>query len=946
MKIHSIVFFVLTLAACKHKQGTSSPTCATVETLHQGVTVTGADSSISVVRMGRVEVAGHIRTAPEGRAIVRTDDGIELRMAGSSELVFVDGHPRVEHGRVFVSSWGDTERSMSVGDATLRISDAALEIERSVEASSGTRVITVRGEIAYQQGNHQGQLAQGESLEGTGALTVHPAGVWDDWTGGVATPQGVAHRGATGAGQMRAHLEDGELPAALANNEHHVTVRIDGDMAVTTVQQSFFNGSERAALAEYRMRIPTGALIASFRSQQNTVWVDAQPGIVAALTRGGTTGLVASSNGDVYANLGSLSPGDTARVELTYVEWLTRDGNQRAYVYPMGDAVTPQVVGEFTFDADVSRTGATVVRFPEGARFEEGGHVRMRRSDWRPRGDLVVDLRDPNAPALPSVRVWRNSPGFRQNPHVMVDLSLPTPTAKATDLAIVLDASAATHAASLEVARAAVDAILHQLGPTDRVSLLVGDLGARPIEGTAGNMEPISDARREAILDAIAHARAGGASDIGRMIADAHNTLDPTHNGVVFYLGDATPTVGSLDPVRLVEETSRQAPDLRLYVMALGANSHPEVLRPLTRDGGMTVRMDDAAEAVAAAQTLCAHALRPCLRDVRVDLGVTVSHPLPSRVRAWVEGDPLRVLGELTGRSLPNDVVVSARDGSQTRTWKLKISPRSVSDQGDLSRRWASLRIDALSLTGTGRASIAELGARFGVVTPVSALVLGAPMGNVVGYNISDSPWPEDSVSTTLPQLGIATTLAPRNVQSVAGAREVAIAVDDENAGWHVHVAGEGRGLGGQAALAAGLAAAENSAHVCVERKRLLRPSIGGQIQIAATVAADGHITNTVVESTSLGDAETDACIRRAVMGITLPEPAVLGATPGIVRRTFQYTSATVPASRVCPQTSQLPRGARLALWRERLRSTGTNWQTAATLYNTATARTDCGCTR
>ena len=132
---------MITVAACDRKPLTAgAATCATVESQHPGVEVMGAAGSAPVVRAGRVEVAGRVRTAPEGRAVVRTDDGLELRVAGNSEVVFADGRARVERGRVFVSSWGDGERAFGVGpDAVIHLADAALAVERGVEGARGRR---------------------------------------------------------------------------------------------------------------------------------------------------------------------------------------------------------------------------------------------------------------------------------------------------------------------------------------------------------------------------------------------------------------------------------------------------------------------------------------------------------------------------------------------------------------------------------------------------------------------------------------------------------------------------------------------------------------------------------------------------------------------------------------------------------------------------------------
>ena len=89
----------LGVAACDAKVTAGAATCASVEVLHPGVELTGAAGASNIIRAGRVESAGRLRTAPEGRAVVRTDDGLELRVAGSSEVVFADGREKVYLGK-------------------------------------------------------------------------------------------------------------------------------------------------------------------------------------------------------------------------------------------------------------------------------------------------------------------------------------------------------------------------------------------------------------------------------------------------------------------------------------------------------------------------------------------------------------------------------------------------------------------------------------------------------------------------------------------------------------------------------------------------------------------------------------------------------------------------------------------------------------------------------
>lgn len=931
----------LAVTACKEarKLDVAASTAATVEVQHPGVRVGG----VEIVRRVRVAVDGALETAADGRALVRTDNGLELRVAGDARIVWVDGVPRVERGRVFVTGYGDDERAVEVGaDARVAVGDAALEIERAPGAP--TRVIAVRGEVSYRQGARQGQLAQGEALEGAGALAVNPAGVWDDWTGGAASPQGLVHRSPEGAGRMFAHPVAGEGPTALAINEQRVRVVVHGDLAITTIDQRFFNGSEQVAPVEYRMRLPEGAMTLGFEVERGGRASVARPAIVGARNAqgGATSALLGTTTRDVVAGLGYLAPGENVRAQLTYAEWLTHDGAQRAYVLAQGDAVTPQIVGEFAFDLDLSRSQAARVRVPEGAQLQNG-HVVMRRSDWRPRGDLVVELVDPAAPATPSARLWQSA---RRGPdgadHVMVDVTLPADASAPSDLAIVIDASAATAPGALEIARASVDALLHQVGAADRVALFLGDLGARPAPGAAGQMEVVTPARREAILDAIAHLRPGGASDLGRMLTGAAAALDPRRNGAVFYLGDATPTLGTLDPGRLVDEVSRAVPDLRLYALALGHDSHPEIVAPLAAMGGRVGRVEDTAEAVSAATEMLAHALRPCLRDVRVSLGDHVVHPLPDRVGAWVAGDPLQVVGELSGEA-PRTIRVTARRGTEAQQWSLPVRVTRIDDRGDLGRRWAAARIEALLRHGTGRSSLAELGARYQLVTPMSGLVLDAEGQTPTGaYTVNAPVFNLDDEGARLPVLGVTDALRPRGVEGVGASREVAIARDDGD-GWRPHAANEGQGLDPNGTLVAALASAEPAARACVERKRALRPGLAGTITVSATVDATGRVTSANVAQSTLRDAEVEGCVRRAVLGVTLPAPELLGAAPGTVTRGFEFGlppgEGRGPGARVCAPTATLPRGLRRVLWLERLSAQGLHHQGALAVWNAASQR-------
>ncbi|MEI8256605.1 MAG: AgmX/PglI C-terminal domain-containing protein, partial [Deltaproteobacteria bacterium] len=334
-----------------------------------------------------------------------------------------------------------------------------------------------------------------------------------------------------------------------------------------------------------------------------------------------------------------------------------------------------------------------------------------------------------------------------------------------------------------------------------------------------------------------------------------------------------------------------------------------------------TAHAGDASEAVREAHRFVAHATRAVFRDVVVRLEGVLEHAFPERIEQWVVGEPLRIVGERVGE-IPATVRVTARTPQGDRSWNIPLGIDTVQDLGDIRRRIGLERLRALDAVGASRAALADLGVRFGLVTPTSALVLGLTTtqnndDGMTGYDVAASLWPVLGLATRLPRLGVEYDIAPRGINAIGEWPEYPMIADDET-GWMPHYEGENAGYTGMTALALG--AADTAAEACVNRARSVRPSITGDVTVEAVVAADGRVTNAVVRASHLNDISAESCIRRAVAGLTLPQPALFGETPGTYTHTFVFApSWDSPHGRACPATARLPRGSRMVLWRERI---------------------------
>ena len=204
------------------------------------------------------------------------------------------------------------------------------------------------------------------------------------------------------------------------------------------------------------------------------------------------------------------------------------------------------------------------------------------------------------------------------------------------------------------------------------------------------------------------------------MLAEAGALLDPSRNGAVIYIGDGAPTVGELGADELLAHLANQPHAVRLYAVAVGADANLDLLAELTHGGGLAMRVEERGDAAAAAMDILAHVSRPVLSRVSVDLGDGIENPFPRVPVDVVRGDTLEISGRVSGTP-PTDVLV--RGSFHGRPFEQHVPLETgLSDAAtDLRLRWANERLRQQLREGATREEIAELGTRYGLITPYTS---------------------------------------------------------------------------------------------------------------------------------------------------------------------------------------------------------------------------------
>ncbi|MBN1605011.1 MAG: AgmX/PglI C-terminal domain-containing protein, partial [Polyangiaceae bacterium] len=285
------------------------------------------------------------------------------------------------------------------------------------------------------------------------------------------------------------------------------------------------------------------------------------------------------------------------------------------------------------------------------------------------------------------------------------------------DLAIVIDASAATDSASLALARATTGALLAHLGPNDRAAVWAGADTLRPVSPHSAQLTRVDAALRDELSVALAHVQPGGATDLGTMLADAAASLDPKRRGAVVYIGDGRPTVGELGLEGLRQRLAKLPRPVRVYALAVGLGADLQILGGLAR-GGFAARVEDGFGAARQALDLFEHAERPVWLGASVQLGPAVERIYPRDTSTWVADESVLVVGRLAGKVAPKTVRLAGPNGQRA----VALQVETLDDRGDAARRWGQGRLAQLLDEDAGHAAMVDLGSRQGLITPVTSL--------------------------------------------------------------------------------------------------------------------------------------------------------------------------------------------------------------------------------
>jgi Ca-activated chloride channel family protein len=557
--------------------------------------------------------------------------------------------------------------------------------------------------------------------------------------------------------------EDRKLPP-LAMVYHRVNVAIEDQVAVTTVEQSFRNHTDRPLEATYVFPVPRGASVNRFTmlvdgkevSGEMVDAVKARQIYTDIVRRTQDPGLLEYlGNNLMRLRVFPIAPKSDQKITLRYTAISQQDAGIVEYVYPLKtDGKATQTLQEFSVKLAIrtqlplsniySPTHAISIQ-RTGDRTAE---VVFERNQAALDKDFQLFYAVGNGEVGLTPLTYRPLSGedgyflFLISPQIEVSSARIAPR----DVVFVLDTSGSMAGIKLDQAKKALRHCLDRVNPQDRFAVLnfsttVGKYRDRLVDSSK---EQIANAQRW-----VDNLRTSGGTAIDDALSEALalRTDEAGRTFTIVFFTDGQPTIGEVNPEKILKRfAAKNSANTRVFTFGVGDDVNATLLDSLadqSRAESTYVRPAEDIESKAA--SLYAKVSHPVLTNLKLSTGenVRLTEVYPPQLPDLFMGSQLIVAGRYSGHG-PVAIKLAGSVGTEPRefTYEINLPAKGGDDRDFVEHLWGRRKVgyllDQIRANGEKKELIEEVTAlakKYGIATPYTSylIVPDAPMPVVGG---------------------------------------------------------------------------------------------------------------------------------------------------------------------------------------------------------------------
>ncbi len=546
--------------------------------------------------------------------------------------------------------------------------------------------------------------------------------------------------------------------APLEVKYHHVTVKIRDQVAVTEVDQTFFNSNDQRLEGTYMFSVPRGAQIDKFSMDINGKQVEAElldadkaRAIYEDIVRKMKDPALLEYAGQSLFKLRifPIEPRSDKRVKLKYTQLLRSDNGLVEYLYPLNTekfssvpvksvALKVELDCKQPIKSVYSPSHAVEIKRPDNQRAVIGYEVR----DVRPDTDFQLFFSAPPKSELGlNLLAWNDG----ADPEGGSFMLLAAPNAEiaadkivAKDLVFVLDTSGSmAENNKLDQAKQALQFCLKNLNKDDRFEIVRFSTEAEPLFGA---LTANTDKNRAKAEDYVKELKPMGGTAIAEALVTA---LDPAGSKgekdrpyFIVFLTDGRPTIGDIDEDQIVAQLGKALGErsIRIFSFGIGTDINTHLLDKITeKTHGVSQYVLPAEDIEVKVSSFYTKISQPILANPKLKISgaVKAAKLQPGELPDLFKGEQLVVFGRYSG-SGDVAIVLEGTVNGQSKTYIYEASfPAQATEYAFIPRLWATRRVgfllDEIRLRGESkevREEVAELARKYGVVTPYTAYLI------------------------------------------------------------------------------------------------------------------------------------------------------------------------------------------------------------------------------
>jgi len=539
--------------------------------------------------------------------------------------------------------------------------------------------------------------------------------------------------------------------APLEINACQVNGRIEDQVAVTTINQEFYNPNNARLEGTFLFPVPKGAQLDHFAMEIDGKKVEAE--LLAAdkarniyediVRRAKDPALLEYSGQDVFkVRIFPIEPHATKRVTVRYTQLLRMDNGLVDYAVPLNTAKyssKPIKSVSVKIDLATKRPLKSIYSPSHAVEIKRDGSqhatVGYEASDVVPDTDLALYFAPEKDEIGVNLLVHRvsgedgyflllASPGMDVKENKLVK----------KDVVFVLDTSGSMAGKKLEQAKKALLFCVENLNDGDRFELVRFSTEVEPL---FDELVMSDTAHREKANTFIKGLKPIGGTAIDDALKKAL-ALRPAREGrpfMVIFLTDGLPTIGTTDEQQILDGVKKTGGgNVRVFCFGIGNDVNTHLLDNITeqtRAVSQYVLPDEDLEVKLS--NFYSKIKEPVLANPALkftgDIRTTKLYPAP--LPDLFKGEQLVLVGRYSGKGA-SAAIIEGQVNGDTRKFTADVSfPAEAGDNEFIARLWATRRVgyllDEIRLHGEDKElkdEVAELARQYGLVTPYTAYLI------------------------------------------------------------------------------------------------------------------------------------------------------------------------------------------------------------------------------